>query len=162
MLDEDGGVVSEVEGFMCRRAPLEVFLRQESRRPAGALYRLEWSAAPLPKERAARSQGIWVVVAAASPTAAALLSAQLDGSVVVQPGGLGAALQGLPSTTNVVCLWDAGVVESPAVAAERVATEALAVVHALKGRVPGRLVWVTTTAVAPQEHEPVTVVTSTL
>ena len=41
LIDEDGEVLTEVEGFLCRKAQRELFLRQESQASDTALYRLE-------------------------------------------------------------------------------------------------------------------------
>ena len=107
-------------------------------------------------------EGNWVVVASATSTAAAVLSARLEGSIRVAPQGLAAALEGKTTAANIVCLWEVGAEENPAVTAQRVACEALGVIHALPGRAVSRLWWVTRGAVGVAEKEPVLAATATV
>ncbi|KYG01629.1 hypothetical protein BE21_56400, partial [Sorangium cellulosum] len=151
LVDEAGEVVAEVEGFVCRRAPREAFLRQESGASAAALYRLDWPEAPLPSAPAERIAGSWVVVAAPGSEVAAALARRLSRCVLAEPRSLEAVLAGAPPA-GVICLWETGAHEEVPAAAERVATEGLSVVQALRGRAV-RLWWVTTGAAAVEEGE---------
>ncbi len=162
LVDEDGGVIVEVEGFAVRRAPRELFLRRDTRAQADCFYRLLWQPLPPPDLSAPPPEGSWLVVAASGAPAAAALSARLAGSLCVEPAGLAAALEGISAATNVVCLWETDTDESPPVGAQRVANEALTVLRALLGRAATRLWWVTTAAVAVKENEPLRLETSTI
>nr|ADB12491.1 EpoD [Sorangium cellulosum] len=158
LVDETGEVVAEVEGFVCRRAPREVFLRQESGASTAALYRLDWPEAPLPDAPAERMEESWVVVAAPGSEMAAALATRLNRCVLAEPKGLEAALAGV-SPAGVICLWEAGAHEEAPAAAQRVATEGLSVVQALRDRAV-RLWWVTMGAVAVEAGERVQVATA--
>nr|AAF62883.1 epoD [Sorangium cellulosum] len=158
LVDETGEVVAEVEGFVCRRAPREVFLRQESGASTAALYRLDWPEAPLPDAPAERMEESWVVVAAPGSEMAAALATRLNRCVLAEPKGLEAALAGV-SPAGVICLWEPGAHEEAPAAAQRVATEGLSVVQALRDRAV-RLWWVTTGAVAVEAGERVQVATA--
>ncbi len=142
LIDEDGSVVAEVEGFALRRAPREVFLRQESAAATPGLLRIEWRDAPLTATPRTRREEAWVIVAAPGSPRAEALGARLDRSVVTDPAGLPAALAhaGGP-VAGVVCLWEAGSAEEAPEAAQRLATEGLSVARALLGRAPAPLVW---------------------
>jgi acyl transferase domain-containing protein/acyl carrier protein len=174
LVDEDGGVVAEVSGFSVRRAPREAFLARDAGASGGALYRLSWRESPLPANEnpgAARSEGAdpnenegaagtWIVVGAAGSASALALSARLPHGVLTEPSGLAAVLATEASVAGVVCVWEARAEEAPPATALRVATEALSVVHALLGRAPVRLWWVTSATVPVHEGERVTVGTS--
>jgi acyl transferase domain-containing protein/acyl carrier protein len=157
LVDEDDGVVAEVEGFATRRAPRDLFLHQES---TASLFQLEWPEAPLTAAPPTRHKECWVVVAAPGSQAAADLGARLDRCVVTDPAGLGAALVKAQPLAGVVCLWEARADEEVPEAAQRVATEGLSVARALRSRAPARLWWVTTGTVAVEPGDVVAVATA--
>jgi pimeloyl-ACP methyl ester carboxylesterase/NAD(P)-dependent dehydrogenase (short-subunit alcohol dehydrogenase family) len=160
LVDDDGSVVAEVEGFATRRAPREVFLREEPTASTSALYRLEWPEARLTPAPRARPEGGWVVVAAPGSQRAAALEARLDRCVVTEPADLGAVLARATPLVGVVCLWEARPDEEVPEAAQRVAIEGLSVVRALRGQAEARLWWVTTGAVSAQRGDAVSVATA--
>ena len=150
LADEDGNVLAEMDGFSMRRAPLELFMREEAAAPNTDLYRLDWPEVPLAGASRTRPVERWVLVGARGSQAASALEARLDRGVVTEPAGLGAALADDHATAGVVCVWEQRPDEAAPEAARRMATEGLSVVHALRGHTPARLVWVTTGAVAVQ------------
>jgi acyl transferase domain-containing protein/acyl carrier protein len=151
LTDAAGAVIAEVKELRLQRANREILQRGATLAPAAALdqlaWQLAWQEAPLPDASTTPVAGTWVVVAAAGSAAAAALAARLVRSVVTEPLGLAAALALAAPVAGVICLWEAGADAIPA-AAQRVATEGLAVVRALQGGPPARLFWVTTGAVA--------------
>jgi acyl transferase domain-containing protein/esterase/lipase len=160
LVDEDGGVVAEVEGLTLRRAPREVFLRQESTASSAALFRLDWSDMPLTvAPRTGREEG-WVVVAAPGSQMAAALRTRLDRCIVIEPAGLGVALVQANPLAGVICLWEARPGEEVPEVAQRVALEGLSVVRTLRECAPARLWWVTMGAVSVEPDDAAAVATA--
>ncbi|WP_437873438.1 SDR family NAD(P)-dependent oxidoreductase [Sorangium sp. So ce363] len=162
LADATGAVVVEATGMRFQRADREALRRVSAEAPPEAFYRLEWRESLLADAPAGRPEGSWIVVAAAGSAAAAALAARLGRCVVTEPAGIEAALAGGAPAAGVVCLWEAGAKEEPPAAAQRVASEGLAVVQALQGGAPLRLWWVTTSAVAVEDLDAVEVATSPL
>ncbi|MEP7121034.1 MAG: alpha/beta fold hydrolase [Byssovorax sp.] len=164
LVDEDGGVVAEVEGFVSRRAPREMFLRDESAASIGGLYQLQWPQGPTldTPARGAQLGGTWVIVAAPGSEMASALAGRLERCVVTDPDGLEAALTQDHPLAGVVCLWEPRLGEDAPATAQRVAIEALSVVQTLRGKAPTRLWWVTSGAVAVEPNDAVEVAASTV
>jgi polyketide synthase 12/epothilone polyketide synthase D len=158
--DEAGAVVAEVEGFVTRRAPRELVIREVTAGRFDAFWRLDWSEAALPDSVAAQPQGSWVVVAAAGSTAAATLAARLGHSTLTEPSGLGAALEEVSEAAGVVCLWEAAADERMPDAAQRLAAEGLSVVKAMQRHGRVRMWWVTTGAMPVASGDAVDVATA--
>jgi acyl transferase domain-containing protein/pimeloyl-ACP methyl ester carboxylesterase len=163
LVDEDGVVVAEVEGFVTRRAPRAMFLREESGAASVGLYQFAWSDAPRPSAPdalATRPENTWVVVADPGSEMAAALAARLDRCVLTEPAGLGEALSQAAPAAGVICLWGARSNEQASEAALRLAVDGLSVVQALRGRAPLRLWWVTTGAMLVEPGDAVAVATA--
>src|SRR5262249_30926990 len=139
---------AKVTDMRLQRADRRALQRGRAGTPSGALYRLDWRQTPLTTMPPTRPAGAWVVVAGAGSKAAIELSAQIKGCILTDPAGLGAALDSLASGAGMVCLWEAHAEETTPIAAQRIATEGLSVVQALRGRAPARLLWVTRGAIA--------------
>lgn len=77
LLGDDGEVLAEVEGFVCRRAPRDSFLRQESVTADGWLYEPAWQLAALRSEISAGGTGSWLVLSPRTSRIGASLAQRL-------------------------------------------------------------------------------------
>ena len=155
LVDAAGEVVARVTELQLQPASREALRRADKtgQAPADVFYRLEWRETPLPEVPPRQPDGHWIVVAVAGSARAARLSAHLGHASCTEPAGLVAALEREPSPAGVICLWEAGPEEDIPAAALRVATDGLAVVHALQGHATARLFWVTSRAIAVEPGE---------
>jgi acyl transferase domain-containing protein/acyl carrier protein len=146
LLDAQGRVLVEVEGFRSRPVEREARGQVETQRAESALYRVGWAVAK-PSSSAALS-GRWVVVSDADDETARGLAARLEAMGVAYTRVEVATLEDAMPAEQVVCVWSSRQGEEVAEAARRMATEGLAVVQVLaKQGKSARLWWVTRGAV---------------
>jgi NAD(P)-dependent dehydrogenase (short-subunit alcohol dehydrogenase family)/acyl carrier protein len=164
LADVTGAVVADTTELRLRAADREALRRANAEAPADAFCQLSWRAAPLPEvvRRRALEAESWIVVATAGSVTAATLARSLGRCALTEPSSLPAALTKVPTLAGVVFLCEPGVDKDAASAAHRAADEAIAVVHALRGRAPSRMWWVTTGAMAVEPRDTVDVAAASL
>ncbi|HVJ91521.1 MAG TPA: type I polyketide synthase [Labilithrix sp.] len=141
--DDRGDAFAEITAFSARRASERALMDGGHAGASDAIYRIDWR--PAPSASTTPSEQPWLVVASLDSTLVAMLRRRRT-CVVVTPTELARELAGETAYAGVACIWD--VDASPVAGALHLAAEVLSLVKNLRGRVPARMCWVTSSAVS--------------